>query len=183
MCKILIIGPPCAGKSSLAKKLSEELRIERYELDDYYWKENWKRQPQKLFEKAVAEIVLKPTWIIDGYYSEANIQLKDSSDIIIVIKKSISVLAVRLILRSTYRVLFRIKVCGNNIENFRFLFSTDGLLRHAWRQYLLYEKEWYKQAFCNNKIIIIRQKREEEELIEKIKSAYSLISENIIQDK
>lgn len=62
--KIYIIGNVGSGKTTLAKKLSKELNIKHYELDDLVWNNSERRtdvEIKKLFNK----IINKDSWIIE----------------------------------------------------------------------------------------------------------------------
>ena len=70
--KIHIIGGPGSGKTFLAEKLSKQLGISHYDLDDLQWDNasndyGKKRDPQ---ERAAMldEILRKGDWIIEGVY-------------------------------------------------------------------------------------------------------------------
>ena len=70
--KIHIIGGPGSGKTFLAEKLSKQLGIPHYDLDDLQWDNassayGTKRDPQ---ERAAMldEILTKDNWIIEGVY-------------------------------------------------------------------------------------------------------------------
>ena len=70
--KIHIIGGPGSGKTFLAEKLSKELGIKHYDLDDLQWDNSaknydTKRDPQ---ERAAMldKILQKDDWIIEGVY-------------------------------------------------------------------------------------------------------------------
>lgn len=66
--KILILGPPGAGKSYLARKLSQKLNIPLVNLDLLYWKENWKPTPVSEFKKICSDLSEKEHWIMDGNF-------------------------------------------------------------------------------------------------------------------
>ena len=70
--KIHIIGGPGSGKTFLAEKLSKQLRIPHYDLDDLQWDNasndyGKKRDPQE--RAAMLDKILKEDdWIIEGVY-------------------------------------------------------------------------------------------------------------------
>ena len=68
--RIWIVGGSGSGKTYLAKRLSELLKINNYELDDILWVKKWTIQRSKfLMMKKLKEIVAKRKWIIDGISS------------------------------------------------------------------------------------------------------------------
>ncbi|MBQ1371503.1 MAG: AAA family ATPase [Oscillospiraceae bacterium] len=70
--KIHIIGGPGSGKSFLAERLSRELGIPHYDLDDLQWDNTargygTKRDPQER-DALLQEILQQQDWIIEGVY-------------------------------------------------------------------------------------------------------------------
>ena len=64
--KILIIGNAGSGKSTLSRKISQELGIPLHGLDKIVWKENWVSTPKPERQKLIQAIVNKQNWVIDG---------------------------------------------------------------------------------------------------------------------
>lgn len=70
--KIYIIGGPGSGKTYLAEKLSKELGIRHYDLDELQWDNNSdsygvKRKPAER-DRLLADVLKKNDWIIEGVY-------------------------------------------------------------------------------------------------------------------
>ncbi|MBR3003478.1 MAG: DNA topology modulation protein FlaR [Lachnospiraceae bacterium] len=70
--KIHIIGGPGSGKTYLAEKLSKELGIRHYDLDELQWDNNSdsygvKRKPAER-DRLLADVLKKNDWIIEGVY-------------------------------------------------------------------------------------------------------------------
>jgi len=81
--KILVIGCCGAGKSTFSKKLQAILELELIHLDQYYHKPNWEEPKKVEWEKRVNNLVQKPSWIMDGNYSETmDIRIKNADTII-----------------------------------------------------------------------------------------------------
>ena len=81
--KILVIGCCGAGKSTFSKKLQSILNLELIHLDQYYHKPNWEETKQEEWEKIVNSLVQKPSWIMDGNYSETmDVRIKSADTII-----------------------------------------------------------------------------------------------------
>ncbi len=54
--RIVVIGTSCSGKSTLSKRISQNLNISHYELDNYYWEGNWTGIPEDKFVEIVKEL-------------------------------------------------------------------------------------------------------------------------------
>ena len=70
--KIHIIGGPGSGKTYLAEKLSKELGIQHYDLDELQWDNHSdsygvKREPNER-DRLLTDVLNKNDWIIEGVY-------------------------------------------------------------------------------------------------------------------
>lgn len=68
MKKILVIGSPGAGKSTFARKLSEQVKIPLYYLDMLWHRPDKTNLTREEFAERLNEILQKDRWIIDGNY-------------------------------------------------------------------------------------------------------------------
>lgn len=68
MKKILILGSGGAGKSTLARHLSEISEIEVIHLDQLYWQPNWGETPKNIWIEILEEQLAKDAWIMDGNF-------------------------------------------------------------------------------------------------------------------
>lgn len=68
MKRVIIIGSGGAGKSTLARHLGKILQIEVIHLDKLYWLPNWVEPSKDEWQKMVADILQKDSWIIDGNF-------------------------------------------------------------------------------------------------------------------
>jgi hypothetical protein len=66
--RVVIIGAPGAGKSTLAVKLSACLDLPLEHLDDYYWAPRWRRVPIEIFDQRHAALLTARRGIIDGNF-------------------------------------------------------------------------------------------------------------------
>ena len=102
MKKIFIIGPPGCGKTYLSRIISEKLQIEKFNLDDIYWKKNsnyTEKETLEVRDRNFLEIIKRDQWIIEGsYYKWVSEGLK-RSDKIIYLEVSVFVRSYRVFLR------------------------------------------------------------------------------------
>lgn len=102
MCKIYILGSVGSGKTTLARKLSEDLDIVHYELDNIVWKYNLNgdiRRTEEEIEVLFNEILEKDSWIIENVGRSYFDRGYEEADTIIYLKLSRLVLYKRVILR------------------------------------------------------------------------------------
>ena len=161
--KIVIIGTSCSGKSTLSKKLAMKLKIPHYELDNYFWSNNWIAKPEKEFIELVQDILNNNSnWIICGNYSNVRKALWDKSTDIIWLDYPFYLVFFRAIKRSIIRIYKKEKVCNNNIESFQKTFlSKDSIILWVLKTYFQRKKEYRKllsQVKEKNIFIIKNQK-------------------------
>ena len=79
--KVLIIGCPGAGKSTLSKNLADELQLPLIHLDQINWVDDHATISKNEFDIALDKVLKEPFWIIDGNYNrtlEKRIQYADT---------------------------------------------------------------------------------------------------------
>ncbi len=68
--RILIIGPPGAGKSTLARIVGARLGIPVIHLDALFWLPGWVERDQQEFRTLIVEAAADNAWVMDGNYSK-----------------------------------------------------------------------------------------------------------------
>jgi adenylate kinase family enzyme len=68
MKRVLVIGSPGGGKTTLSRELGKLLDLPVYHLDKLFWKPGWALSDDESFRALQRELVSKPRWIIDGNY-------------------------------------------------------------------------------------------------------------------
>ena len=69
MKKIMVIGCPGSGKSTLSRKLHNITKIPLYHLDMMFWNEDKTTVGKDIFLQRLTEVLEEDKWIIDGNYS------------------------------------------------------------------------------------------------------------------
>ena len=68
MRKVMIMGCPGSGKTTLARKLSAKLNLPLVHLDVLNWRDCWQAISMEEFDALLLQEVQKEVWIIDGNY-------------------------------------------------------------------------------------------------------------------
>src|SRR6476660_397189 len=64
--RILVIGCPASGKSTLAARLADRLNLPLVNLDELYFGPNWSKPNPSEWEMRVQDCIAAPRWVIDG---------------------------------------------------------------------------------------------------------------------
>jgi adenylate kinase family enzyme len=131
--RIWILGPPGAGKTTLARQLCNRLALPHYELDELFWRENWRQSDPEEFQARVAHITHCEQWIVDGQYDMVHPTLAESAETVIWLDPSPLVVLVRVVRRSLRRFVWREPLCNGNRETVR---SALDLFVWAARTYI-----------------------------------------------
>jgi len=66
--RVLIIGSPGAGKSTLAGEVARITGLPLLHLDRHYWRPGWVETDKAEWTAEVARLIERPRWVIDGNY-------------------------------------------------------------------------------------------------------------------
>lgn len=83
MQRILIIGSPGAGKSTLAHALAERAGLPLHHLDRIHWLPGWIERDRNEARAAVEKVLASERWIIDGNYGSTMAQRLPRADTVV----------------------------------------------------------------------------------------------------
>lgn len=83
MQRVMIIGSPGSGKTTLAGIMAEKLGLPLVHLDRLGWQSGWVFRPREEFDALVVEETAKEQWIIDGNYGRTiDLRMKRADTVI-----------------------------------------------------------------------------------------------------
>lgn len=74
MRRILVMGPPGSGKSTVARRLGAQHGLPIFHLDQAFWQPGWIETPADDFRAEVERIAALPAWVIDGNYTGSTLE-------------------------------------------------------------------------------------------------------------
>ena len=143
MDRIVIIGTSCAGKTTLAQRIAEILKVEHIELDALHWGPEWKPVELEEFRRSVAKAVDADKWVVDGNYVQVRDLIWPRATTIIWLDYRFPVIYWRALSRTFRRVLTRETLWAGNRERLRTtLFSRESILWWVVRTYSSRRKKY-----------------------------------------
>jgi adenylate kinase family enzyme len=92
MKRITLVGNAGGGKSTLARRLGRALSMPVFELDAAEWQPGWVRTPPEAVARQHAQWLDEPTWIIEGWGSDALMAARfETADTIVVVDHAFAV--------------------------------------------------------------------------------------------
>ena len=80
MRRVLVLGCPASGKSTLSRKLASIKGLPLVHLDRIFWRPNWVEATEDEFQASLAAELGKDAWIIDGNYGRTLAQRLERAD-------------------------------------------------------------------------------------------------------
>ncbi|MEK8030618.1 shikimate kinase [Ideonella sp. DXS29W] len=132
--RIHIIGPSCAGKTTLGRALGERLGLPFTDLDDLWWSPGWVQCGHPVLRERVADLAATPAWVVSGnYFASTEVALWPRLQWLIVLDFPLGLVTRRALSRTWRRAVTGEACCNGNHEKWYRLFHRDGVIRYTWR--------------------------------------------------
>ncbi|RWZ61288.1 AAA family ATPase [Labedella populi] len=133
--RILVAGSAGAGKSTLARELSERLALPYTELDSLYHGPGW--TPRDGFRRDVERIVATDAWVSEWQYTPVRPLLLERAELLIALDYSRGRVMKRVVGRTVERRLRRMELWNGNQEPPLKTIVTDRehIVRWAWNEF------------------------------------------------
>lgn len=140
MTRVLVVGLPCSGKSTLSAALATRLGAAHIEIDDLHWGPGWTTRED--FVQRALEATAADSWVADDWgTAEVRDLLWDRASTLVWLDPPRRVAEVRAIRRTAWRVLSRSRHAGGNRDGLLGWTSPTHPVRTVWSQYESYREE------------------------------------------
>lgn len=143
MQRIVVVGPPCSGKTTTARAIAQRLRLPHVELDSLWWEPNWTEAGAERFTERLGDVVATPAWVVDGNYFAvgASDVLHPRCDTVVWLDFPTRITARRALRRTVRRAVLRSELWAGNREPIRYSLRPVWILRTAFRRHPQYNRE------------------------------------------
>jgi hypothetical protein len=98
--RIVILGCPGSGKTTLARRLQARTGLPLYHLDDEYWGPRWSRTPEDAWRRRQMELTSGARWIIEGNYFDTIEVRATRADLVVILDAPALVCLWRVLMRA-----------------------------------------------------------------------------------
>ena len=124
--RILVVGPTASGKTTVARRLSEQFYLPHVELDVLHWGPNWTIQEDFLVQ--VERTIEGDTWVIEGDYVRAIRKAWPRADLVVWLDDPFATVLYRLLRRTLMRQSRSERIFNDNLESLRVTFFSRNSL-------------------------------------------------------
>ena len=155
--KIYIFGSTGSGKTTIAKKISAQLHISHFDLDEIFWNFEKGKKNNLKRKKEVLKIISRKSWIIEGMYKDKWLKgIISSSDVIFILRPLKIITYLRIFKRTILRIL-RIEKYERK-SDFRLLFNLLETAKNFEQERL---PEFLSQVrTLKKKVVFIKNKKQ-----------------------
>jgi adenylate kinase family enzyme len=148
MQRVVIAGPPCSGKTTLARALSARIGAPHVEVDALWWEPGWVEAGAERLRQRLQTIVAEERWILDGNYFRVGAvdTAYPAADTIVWLDFRRRGTVPRAVRRTNGRALRRTVLCSGNREPIWQAIHVVRLIRLGMRAHPEYNEELARLA-------------------------------------
>ncbi len=129
MPRVVVIGPPGSGKTTVAKELSRSFGLSHIELDAVLHGPDGIESSDEDFVKAVLPELESDSWVVDGWHERKLGTLAlERADVAVFLDPPLLVMCARLLRRTLPEILFRKELWNRNRQTWRGAFNGRSSL-------------------------------------------------------
>lgn len=129
--RIVVVGAPGAGKSTLARDLARHGDLVHVELDSIAHGPQWTAVPEEEFRNQLRARTSAGRWVCDGNYFAKSQWLWAEADTFVWLDQPLWLVVPRVARRSLRRILTREELWNGNRESWSALLGREGLVGWA----------------------------------------------------
>ena len=132
--RVVVYGPTCSGKSTVASHIAQCIEVPHIELDAVFWAPQWVTKPLEEFRAEVSTLLSRCVdgWVCDGNYSQVRDFILPLADTVVWLRPPFRVVFWRALKRTIIRCWKGELLWGTNCESWRQSFlSRDSLPLYA----------------------------------------------------
>jgi len=144
MQRIVVVGPPGSGKTTVAREIAARLELPHIELDSVWWGPNWTEAGAEIFSERAGKIVTDDKWVLDGNYFSVGARdvIWPRADTIVWLDLARWVTVPRVVKRTVIRGIRRTELWSGNRESLKLALRPDSIVWFAWRAHPKYNKRY-----------------------------------------
>ena len=143
--KLNVVGTTSSGKSTLAERLANKLKLDFIELDALHWEPNWTEAPLEVFRARVETATQAQAWVVAGNYHVVRDLVWKRAEAIIWLDYSFPTVFRQLTIRTIRRAVTQEELWNGNREKFWWhlkLWSDESLFKWLFKTYWRRKREY-----------------------------------------
>ena len=145
--RVVVIGTSCAGKTTFAERLAQQLGSRHTQLDALYWLPGWRPRASDDFARCLQKAAAEERWVMDGNFGSWREFLWPRATAAIWLNYAFPRIMLRALRRTTVRALTKQELYSGNRESIgKSFLSSDSILLWILRQHRP-QKRTYRRLF------------------------------------